>query len=651
MSGIGAIFWKQANHTDAVEVERLSQGLRIYGPDRQQKIERGPCALIYAHCARTNIHDQAAGPAQGGEGRFTLVFDGRLDNRAELEATLGVASGKNLTDAELVMLAWEKWRDDTPRFLAGPFVFLVWDSVEQMLFAVRDHLGKHGLSFHETPERIVVATAPKALFAVSGVPKQADMQKVADQLVQLFHDGERSFYKDISRVLPAHVMAVTRTRSTRSRYWDLRNVPEVKYADPQQCVEQGRELLAGAVANCLRGSKSPASFITGGLDSSTVAVAALEHLPANEHLTTYTWIPCVEWDGRCQPGAYGDETPFVRAIADMHPRLKPQFIRAEGLGMFHLLDDFIDIAGVAPRNTLNFCWIHDINEKASAAGHDVLLDGSMGNATLSWTGEGVYLDLLRQGRLRRLFSELFSSGRSPRQIAWLIYNRVILPAIPKDSVRFLRHAREGFPRWPMWQLFSAMAPDAFERMKMRERMDRYEWDFFVSGPFGKAARQELMASAMVMEQAEIMMGFKTLHRIDMRDPMSDLRLAQWSFGLGEEAFRHGGRGRGLVRQMMRGKLPDAVLNNKGAGGQVIDWHVRMSADLKRVEEELDALGDDEDTAPLVDVARLRKLVRDWPERDPLGRIRHDTTAAYHQVALPSTIAAGRLVRRAKGSNR
>ncbi|MGB7203984.1 MAG: asparagine synthetase B [Anderseniella sp.] len=651
MSGIGAIFWKHRNNTDALEVERLVQGLRVYGPDRQHKIETGPCALVYAHCSRTKIHDVDAGPVRGGDGRFAMVFDGRLDNRAELEAMLGVPNRKTLTDGELVMLGWEKWQKETPRYLAGPFVFLVWDQMANTLFAIRDHLGKYGLSFHETSERIVVATAPKALFGVSGVPRQADMQKVADQLVQLFHDGERSFYKDVSRIMPAHVMTVTAERSSQSRYWNLQDVPAIKPDDPMQLVEQGKELLAAATINCLRGSKNPASLITGGLDSSSVAVTALDHLPAEHTLTTYTSVPMDSWDGRCSRGAYGDETPFVKAIADMHPRLKPQFVKSEGLGMFHLLDDFIDVAGVAPRNTMNFFWIHDIHERASAAGHDVLLDGSMGNATLSWSGEGIYLDLLRKGRLRKLCSELFREGRKPRELAWVIYNKLFLPALPQNSVKFLRWAREGFPSWPLWALYSAMDRDAFARMNMQDRMDKYNWNFFTSGPFGKEIRQELMASAMVMEQADIMMGFKTLHRIDMRDPLADLRLTQWCFGLDEEAFRHKGHGRGLIRQIMHGKLPEVVLNNKASGSQAIDWHIRMSADLDMVADELSAIDDDADTSGLVDVKRLRALVRQWPDKDPLSRIRPDTTAAYHQVALPSAIAAGRLVRKAKGANR
>jgi asparagine synthase (glutamine-hydrolysing) len=192
---------------------------------------------------------------------------------------------------------------------------------------------------------------------------------------------------------------------------------------------------------------------------------------------------------------------------------------------------------------------------------------------------------------------------------------------------------------------------AFERLSMQDRLDEAGWDFYSSGPFGKSARQAMLTDGPILETAGIDLGFRALHRIETRDPLANLRLVEWCFGLPEEAFRHDGRGRGLVRQIMAGRMPESVLNNQGAGRQTIDWHLRMSDDLGQLNEELSAIAEDPDTRDLFDVSRLNKLLKDWPDKDPLGRPMKDTTAAYYQVAIPSAISAARLVRRAKGSNR
>ena len=101
--------------------------------------------------------------------------------------------------------------------------------------------------------------------------------------------------------------------------------------------------------------------------------------------------------------------------------------------------------------------------------------------------------------------------------------------------------------------------------------------------------------------------------------------------------------------MMKEQLPDTVLNNPKGGEQVIDWHARMSWDLPRLREELDAISDDPDTARFLDVELIRQYLDNWPTETPLNP--QGRGYAFLPVSIGSAIAAGRLVRRAKGSNR
>ncbi len=414
MSGIGAIVWHDGRgEADREQVARFGQALRVYGRDRQASIFSGPCALLYAHCARTTIHDPGGAPAEAAGGRYHLVFDGRLDRREELLERIGAGrDGMGWSDARLAAECWAKWHEDAPRHWSGEFAVLVWDAQERKLHCVRDQLGHRPLSWHRRSDgTVIVASAPMPMFAVDGVPREADEQKIADQLVQMFNDSERSFYRGIQRVKAAHLVTFSATDQRKTAYWSLADVTlREPPHDLRQLTEEGLELFDKATVQCLRGSVRPGAFMSGGLDSSSVAVSALKALPETQSLPTFTSLPSNEWDGRCPPGTYGDEQPFVEAIARLHPRLKPQYVRSEGFGMFHLLDEFIDFAGVAPRNTMNFCWLHEIRQTASEQGLDLLLEGSMGNATLSWGGEGTWLEWLRQGRLMPLARDMSARG-------------------------------------------------------------------------------------------------------------------------------------------------------------------------------------------------------------------------------------------------
>jgi hypothetical protein len=91
---------------------------------------------------------------------------------------------------------------------------------------------------------------------------------------------------------------------------------------------------------------------------------------------------------------------------------------------------------------MNFCWLHDIREQAVADGHDVLLEGGMGNATLSWGGEGALLEWLRRGRFSKLVPVLMGMAKRPRSLAWSVFNLLLIPALA-GAGRHVVAARAG----------------------------------------------------------------------------------------------------------------------------------------------------------------------------------------------------------------
>jgi asparagine synthase (glutamine-hydrolysing) len=253
--------------------------------------------------------------------------------------------------------------------------------------------------------------------------------------------------------------------------------------------------------------------------------------------------------------------------------------------------------------------------------------------------------------LHKLVPVLLGMAKRPRSLAWSVFNLLLIPALPERAAMWLRRAREGFPAWPHWYTFSALKPSYFESHDLQERMDRFGWNFFATGAHGIAGRKALLTQGPVLERGDVSTGFRAIHRIDSRDPFCDRKLVEWCFSLPDEVFFAAGANRGFIRQMMAGKLPTEVLQNRKVGRQIIDWHARLNWDMDRIREEVEACADDPDTSRYIDTDRFTALLDNWPDRDPLGRVRPDTTAAYFSVALASALAAGRLVRRAKGANR
>ncbi len=652
MSGIGAIFWKDGRPAERAMIERLGQGLRPYGRTSQTIRTSGPCGVVFALRGPIGRGDETSQPLQANDGRHLFLFDGRLANRVEIAQDLAgpATRAEQMSDADLAFQSWLNGGETAVQKWAGEFSFICWDAREQTLVACRDHIGLRALCYHETPQRVVVASAPRAVLALPDVERAIDEQKIADQLVQLFHDGERTCYKNIRRVLPGHVFDVTRTGTRSRKYWSLDEVPDVRYAGDTDYVDAGLELFNEAVRAQVADELRVGTFLSGGLDSSSVAVTALDHLSASQALPAFTWVPSRDWDGRCRDGSYGDETPFIEDICNLHPRIKPHFVRSEGHGLFHQLDEFLDYSGVAPRNAINLCWIHDINMAARDQGLNVLLDGGMGNMSLSWNGDGVLLERWQQGDYVNLVRDVFSGPGGVKGVYRRLTHMLLFRIAPDRVHQQYMQLRSKRRSLPLWRQRSAINPEFAREMHVEDRMAHYGWDFF-SKPVRdtRRVRAELLTGSFSHERADIHQALRAMYDVETRDPFSDRRLIEWSLGLPEAQSRRFGQSRWMIRRMMQGKLPASVLDNPGSGEQVIDWHARLTWDLPRLREELEALSDDPDTARFFDVKLIQAYLDDWPAETPFGS--KDRGYAFIPVSICSAIAAGRLVRRTKGSNR
>jgi asparagine synthase (glutamine-hydrolysing) len=653
LSGIGAVFYKNGRPISRSEIGKLAQGLRPFGRSYQAIKCLGSCGLAYAHFANTPQSAADRQPVSDSAGLLHLVFDGRLDNRDELANALRLTTTEAQTwpDSLFALKSWEKWDKHAPQHWEGEFAVLVWNAGSQTLTAVRDQLGDRTLSFHETNDRIVIASAPFAMFALGYIPKEIDEQKLADTLVQLFYDLSRSFYKGIARLKPGHLLTASQNGIQIERYWSIDRVADIRLASDSAYVDAATELLDRAIKGCLRRAGAVGAFISGGLDSSTVAVSTLPHLNDQERLPTFTWIPNKGWDGRCTPGSYGDETPYVNAIATMHPRLDPTFVRSDDHGLFYHLDEFLDYSGVAPRNAINLCWFHDIHLAAQARNLSVLMGGNAGNVSLGWEGQGALLEHLRDGSIGRLFAELFAGRPTSQVFIRRLLKMVLLPIAPSwVNAAYLR-VRGHTSSLPLWHKFSAINPDYAQTMNVDERLSFYKHDYFQTPSRDPQKLRRFLASELYnCDKAEVYQAFRALYGIEIRDPLLNLRLTEWCAGVPEQQFWRAGEDRWLVKRLMQGKLPRKVLFKRKKGLQAIDWHHRMTQDLPQIREELEAIADDPDTSRYIDVPRIRAILNNWPSQTPLKAL-PGQAFFYIPVSVGSALAMGRLVRRIKGANR
>ena len=612
MSGIAAVVSLDRSGIPEFDVERMANVLKKYGPDRQKILKRGNAVFLFCLQGHTPEHALESQPVVLDD-RFVLLFDGRIDNRCELGNALGIVATElhSTADSVLAVRSFARWGEGAFGRLLGDFAVLVMDLQDGTLIGARDHMGLRVLHYHRCDRWFAIATAPDALFALSWVPRVLNQDKVGDTLVQRGLNGETTYFREINRVLPGSLIRVRGDAFSKHSFWSPESSPDVRFKTDEEYVEAFKEHLDNAVSARMRSCRVPCATITGGLDSSSVAVVAADMLAASgQKLNTYTAVPEAGFFRQELRGGFFDERPYVRKIVEANPNIVPHFIPSRAGPILDQIEDQIRMGGAPSGSIVNGLWVMDIFAAARQAGHDVMLTGEMGNITMSYHGRGLFPELLRTGRLVRLFVEIAGSGyRWQRAIrTW-----TLAPFVPAPLFRKYKQWRRGDE--PPWHWFSFIHPEFAARSGVVDRAAREYLSF--DAPTAREARQgRINEFHCFSEAADWFTQLRARFGIDVRTPAFDKRLFEFCIGIPTDQYLHQGCDRWLIRRAMKGRLPDTVLYNKKRGVQAADWHPRLTREIDTIASKVRSWTSNSDVASVVDLQRLSATLENWPERQP-----------------------------------
>ncbi len=229
--------------------------------------------------ARLSIIDLDGGnqPLHNEDERLWIVFNGEVFNYVELRREL-VARGHRFatsTDTEVILHLYEDLGARCVERLNGQFVFAIWDRHRQELFLARDRLGVRPLFYTQAGGALRFASEIKALFADGSVSRELD-PRALDQVFTCWAPlpGHTAF-RDVRELPAGHTLTVRGGRLDVRRYWSV-DYPPASAAPrdgrpEQEYVEALRALLADATRLRLRADVPVGAYLSGGLDSSTVA--------------------------------------------------------------------------------------------------------------------------------------------------------------------------------------------------------------------------------------------------------------------------------------------------------------------------------------------------------------------------------------------
>ncbi len=284
MCGIAGIFEPQPAEGSGAALGRMLRAMIPRGPDDEgcAEIAAGGGGRWLVGARRLAVLDLSrAGhqPMRDPETGNGLVYNGEIYNfralRGELEQR-GCAF-RSAGDTEVLLLALREWGADALPRLEGMFAFAAWDERRQQMLLARDPHGIKPLYYREDRGRFVFASELRALLASGLAPRELDVTGL-DSFLRFGAVQEPATLVSGARLLPAgHVITLPGAGARPARYALLLDGrPGVNGAAPrvEKMIPELRQALVTAVSSRMVSDVPVGVFLSGGLDSATVAALA-----------------------------------------------------------------------------------------------------------------------------------------------------------------------------------------------------------------------------------------------------------------------------------------------------------------------------------------------------------------------------------------
>ena len=244
---------------------------------------------------------------------FVIVYNGEIYNYKELKSKyLSKVKFLTTSDTEVVLEMYRKFNEKALDYFEGMFAFVIYNTSQNKLFAARDHFGIKPFYYYFKKNRFAFSSELKTLSKLVSDSKTINRKALVSSLNYLWIPGNETIFKEFSKLPPAHFIKLdTLTFNFElKQYWKLPAKLDVQ--TEKKIIDKLSSEFDKTIRKHMISDVPVSSFLSGGLDSSMISVAASK---INKFISTYT-IGTSTKDKKVEN--MPNDEKYAKKLADLH---------------------------------------------------------------------------------------------------------------------------------------------------------------------------------------------------------------------------------------------------------------------------------------------------------------------------------------------
>lgn len=256
-------------------LERMSEALCHRGPDGKGFFVKDNIGLAHRRLSIIDLSVAASQPMANEAGDVQLVFNGEIYNFKELREELSNCHNfKSGSDTEVIIHLYEEIGLEVFSKIQGMFAIALYDLKSRKLILARDRMGKKPLYWSLADKTLIFASELKALLQHPAFKKELDLRSLNKYLFYEYVPTPSSIFKKTYKLEPGHYLVFDGVNIIKNKYWDISFSRQDLKLSPEEALIGLDKRMNDAVAARLVSDVPLGIFLSGGIDSSSIAYYA-----------------------------------------------------------------------------------------------------------------------------------------------------------------------------------------------------------------------------------------------------------------------------------------------------------------------------------------------------------------------------------------